>query len=126
MAGKIGPHNEVELELMLLGSKPAALVERWEYSRWKPFVDAGVFIAKPFHITCGGKPHERAYAVAQAGMQWRMEQVAKEFSRNYRDHVRIGFLLGYDKEDIRLFITRKNAGHSVRFSTGCRRPVESL
>ncbi len=114
----IGPHNDRELELMLLGTKPMAMfsdaVHVSNYfpdADFAPHVQAGTIIrvneiipAKPFDM--------RYLFFALPGEEWRIEEALTMrknlWAGTIEDHKandkRMGELLGYKAGDIQTFL----------------------
>lgn len=114
-----GPHQGRELELMLSGEKPGAMLHREQWAAFAPHIKAGRFIARRFEID----GHEDYMAVTQRGDLWRLNEIVKQFSGEGRDHVKIGLLLGYSKEAIRFFVNeagRYSRGHSRHRKSGAQ------
>ncbi len=113
---KIGPHEGNELNLMLAGTKPAALVGSEDIGSFKPYIkDKSLVLATKFK----GGGGATVYAVTLPGEEWRGSQLAKQLAhiKQYPvghpetklAHTKMGLLLGYAKEDIRHFLqTRFN------------------
>lgn len=106
----IGPHVGRELELMLCGTKPAALVLPY-YDKFLPYVTEGRFVAR-FIVPC----HSVEYAVAQPHEAWRIDEIEAIFAQVRAsgsmlavDHMCLGRLLGYTWEQIGAFVE-----HSAR------------
>ncbi len=102
-----GPHQNREMGLMLAGRKPCALIDPGAWPLWSKFVrEHGWPFVRLTH-TRGA-----SYVIALPGMGWRVQRMKSIFDHAFKvrgcmttmDHARIGFLLGYRKEDIRHFI----------------------
>lgn len=107
-----GPHQGRELELMLKGTKPAAIIEQHRFSKlFGPYVKAGKFIAKQ---TSFGD-----YVVTAPEEEWRLDKILGllnsgllNLSGGLKDKnwnlytIKLGRLLGYTKDDIRAFIRK--------------------
>jgi hypothetical protein len=113
----IGPHQNVELELMLLNKKPLALIPLYLMAEFYPYLSSGRFVSKRFN-TLGREPE---YAIAQPDQEWRISKLIAIYGRirqkinsgitppmamNNTDHVEIGKLLGYTDAQINAFINR--------------------
>jgi hypothetical protein len=100
-----GPHQNKELNMMLAGVKPAALIDVDEYDLlWKPYVDQGKFIARKFTNIAGWDN----YIVALPGEEQRIDRMIKMLTDTGPAsdvyHVKLGRMLGYTKDQIRKFI----------------------
>lgn len=100
-----GPHQNKELNMMLAGVKPAALINDDEYDLlWKPYVDEGKFIAKSYTNIAGFDN----YIVALPGEEQRIDRMIKLLTdtspANNAYHIKLGRMLGYTKDQIRKFI----------------------
>jgi hypothetical protein len=107
-----GPHQEIELELMLANKKPAAIISREEQiKKWNPHLETGRFIYK--------KLNDELLVVAQPNKVWRLNKIVellrhttllikKDKNRSKKEYLKytimLGLLLGYDKNDIKRFI----------------------
>ena len=100
-----GPHEGKEHDMMVAGVKPAALVNHDEYhKKFERHVKSGKMISKPISDYGNGwKTKVPNYIVGLKGQEKRVEKLHQEFSKNTRDHKKIGVLLGYTKEHIRKF-----------------------
>jgi hypothetical protein len=111
VTGKLGSHQGVELELMLAGKKPAALITSDEgFKDFLPHVVSGKFAMLPAYIFCGSY----CYLFAISDQKWRIERIKKIYDNAVKkdtmtdeDHVAIGMLLGYTEEDIKTFLSYK-------------------
>jgi hypothetical protein len=109
--GEIGPHEDNELELMLTGKKPAAIIGSENLSSFKPYIkDKTLVLANKFK----GGGGATVYVVTLPNEIWRGKQIEKQFMKQKQfpigspetklSHVKMGLLLGYSKEDIRHFL----------------------
>ena len=103
------PHQNKELEMMLAGVKPAAILNHsGDLLKWKPYLDNGTFIVDTFweYGKVGGT---KGYVVALPDEEFRLQKIIQILntprkpgdpapSESY--HVKLGRLLGYDKEHI--------------------------
>lgn len=107
----IGPHEDKELELMLAGTKPAAIIGSEQLPSFKPYIkDKTLILATKFK----GGGGATVYVVTLPNEQWRGPQVEKQFMKMKQfpigspetklSHTKMGLLLGYSKEDIRHFL----------------------
>lgn len=111
----IGPHQNKELQLMLNGSKPAALISsNKELTNFKPYI-------KNKQLSLAEKIPYRdnelySYVITLPGEEWRgkeihnallgMRSVKPMSIESIPYHKRVGELLGYSADDIEHFITR--------------------
>jgi hypothetical protein len=114
--GKIGPHEDNELELMLSGKKPAAIIGSEKLPIFKPYIkDKSLVLANKFK----GGGGATVYIVTLPNETWRGKQIENQFMKQRQypigspetkiSHAKMGLLLGYSKEDIRHFLqTRFN------------------
>ena len=110
-----GPHAFRELNLMLKGLKPAALIDPIDLPKFQPYIPDKFSIAATWQRDTGTE-----YFVTLKGEEWRGRQLKKIWPRlrvaNQRGdqeavkkiHAQIGMLLGYPKDAIRFFIDPKN------------------
>ena len=98
-----GPHEGKELDMLLAGVKPAALINNWELKEYQPYIDDGTFIMRP--IDYGWKQYMKSpeYIIALKGQEYRLNKLWSELMKKTRDHAKLGLLLGYDREHIRIF-----------------------
>ncbi|MGJ3260416.1 MAG: hypothetical protein ACFE0S_12515 [Rhodospirillales bacterium] len=118
----IGPHELRELELMLAGTKPLAMfsdivpasIELPE-ADFEPFVETGRIVKKVEFIEHARSGYVfRHLYYALPGEEWRIAEMhafdiqiaSGKYRFNPDDERRIGWLLGYDKEDVEKFIAR--------------------
>jgi hypothetical protein len=80
----LGPHQNREMNLMLAGLKPCAMIEPSRIHHWRNHPVAGDWHYAEIR-------HERNGADRRGHMV-------------DMDHARIGYLLGYQKQDVRTFI----------------------
>lgn len=128
-AGKRGPHEGHELELMLQGTKPLAMLERRNESPekqaiWDKLIEDGRVIHKAGQTITTTQNHNRHQTdfLALPGEEWRIasaQRIYDEVQRTDRmtdeHHIGLGNLLGYAPKDIELFVGRPiNEGQPVR------------
>lgn len=111
----IGPHQNKELELMLNGTKPAALISsNKELINFKPYIkNKQLSLAEkiPYRDT-----KMYSYVITLPGEEWRGKEIhdtllgmrgVKPMSiESIPYHKKLGELLGYSDDDIEHFITR--------------------
>jgi len=122
----IGPHEFRELELMLAGTKPLAMfydvvpasIELPE-ADFEPFVEEGRIVKRVEYITHAKSGYVfRHLYYALPGEEWRIDEIhayeVRIASGRHRFNPdaerRVGWLLGYDKEDVERFIAHFLAG----------------
>ena len=105
---KINPHIGKELNLMIAGKKPAALIDYKLLKFWKQYKDRFKFFINDGEIV-----------VTLHGQEWRAKkifQLRKYFNSLDDDvpkselkdyHMKLGLLLGYPKDDIRNFVGKQ-------------------
>ncbi len=108
----IGPHQGNELELMMKGTKPAALIDHRHLAQWRPYIDKfkwAVGTSQSF-----GGP--RMIIVAKDPTS--VKQIAQLYDSAIRAgkaspefHTQLGRLLGYSADDIAEFLAYK--GHTM-------------
>lgn len=109
--GKIGPHEDNELELMLTGKKPAAIIGAEKLAIVKPYIkDKTLVLANKFK----GGGGATVYVITLPNEIWRGKQIEKQFMKQQKfpigstetkiSHAKMGLLLGYPKEDILHFL----------------------
>lgn len=115
------PHNE--LKMMQAGTKPAALVNPWEFDKlYRPIIDGMGWEMIEYEIE--GFDGHRFYVVAQPGEKDRARRIVQLVQRANQVvnrggqlgpdyHRELGFLLGYKKEDIDHFIRNMFGEKSV-------------
>lgn len=112
----IAPHGDPQNELRMLkaGTKPAALVNPWEFDTlYRPIADGMGW--EVIEYTIPGFEGHRFYVVAQPGERDRAQRIVKlvkqandtrisgeQIGPEY--HRELGFLLGYKKDDVEHFI----------------------
>ena len=107
----IGPHEDNELQLMLDGTKPAAIIGSEQLSSFKPYIkDNTLSLAAKFK----GGGGAIVYVVTLPNETWRGKQIENQFMQQRKfpigspetktSHAKMGLLLGYSKEDIRHFL----------------------
>ena len=108
----IGPHGRREIGLMKRGLKPAALVQDFEIELWKkPAEENGWIIRK---IKSFDPKHDQ-FVVCLPGHEARANQLEKIYANvqtkglSIIDHMRIGRLLGYNKNQVNAFIKKITA-----------------
>lgn len=98
-----GPHQGVELTLMLKGEKPAAIVDPTleALNEFLPYIKSGKFISKTIPEKNGG-----GLVVSLPEESWRIDKILKILPtpRSQTRDAKLGRLLGYHKEDIRSFL----------------------
>lgn len=107
----IGPHEGRELELMLRGSKPLAMVSYSQFEDFLPWVLKGRFV---YASSTGGRNSVfDGVLVALPHEAWRMfslEEVYRHIrlkkSMGLVEHMQIGRLLGYSEQEIAAFLIR--------------------
>jgi hypothetical protein len=125
----IGPHAGRELELMLGGSKPFAMFSDTTGSGWpcealfKPHLAAGQFVARVHsYRSVRDNVTTRYLYIARAGEEWRIDKMHHIHFEIYccgrpatdLDHIAIGLLLGYTKEETAAFIRHVRSGDAAR------------
>ena len=108
----IGPHQGRELELMLTGSKPAALFSFFsECVPFDPHLRAGRFIATMI-TDC----YHQSIVITQPRELYRARAIDRIYKRVRRtgrmledDHAAVGFYLGYTDEEINTFLAHSAA-----------------
>lgn len=112
----IAPHGDPqnELKMMRAGTKPAALVNPWEFDKlYRPIVDGMGWEIIEYEIE--GFDGHKFYVVAQPGEKQRAKRIVQLVQQANKTvsaggqlgpdyHRELGFLLGYKKEDIEHFI----------------------
>jgi len=115
----IGPHEGRELELMLAQKKPLAMFSEivpssyeWPDQKFEPYVVSGKLVKKEFLVeTPDGRHQVRYLFFALPNEAWRIDEAYalsrmhfKSWSKEAEEAcVRLGRLLGYTEEDIRIF-----------------------
>lgn len=126
--GTIGPHEGKELELMLTGKKPAALLDARKLKSFEPYIKNKIL------VLVGSIPNtdvDGRYAVTLPGEEQRGERIIELFKnglpepqdtipsedhmRNkkqkyyYEFHTELGRLLEYSEEDIEDFFNNRRS-----------------
>jgi hypothetical protein len=117
----IGPHEDRELELMLIGKKPLAMFGDAVSSDYEvpeadfaPYVSDGTFVRREMvYLPPEPEPAIRTVYFARAGEEWRIEAMhrineslfVRGKSTSPEIEREIGRLLGYAEADIEQFIT---------------------
>lgn len=105
----IGPHQDREMTLMLSGMKPAAMVEPERFNHWQTAIRENGWIAR--------RIFNGQIVVTLRDQAYRIDLLNKIYLKAWQegrkltdvDHVKIGRLLGYSKNEIRDFLVRVNA-----------------
>lgn len=97
-----GPHEGAELEMLLDGVKPMALVT--DITPFSSYIRLEKLIMVPLILRT-----TQHYIVSLPDQEWRIKKLLKEFNNLRKKnqpiiHARIGFLLGYTKQDIKKFL----------------------
>ena len=109
----IGPHNEKELELMIAGTKPAALAYASEISKWWPYIQKYGWTVEELHLPpdinqveyiISQKP-ETAQQLKELLTSVRTGEFPTGISKSVY-YAKLGNLLGYSATDIAHFILR--------------------
>lgn len=114
----IGPHNDLELELMLAGTKPMAMFsDAVHVSDYFPEADFAPHVAEGRIIRVEEiiprPPHDMRYLFfALPGEEWRIKEAlvmcrnlcAGTVQNHDADSARMGELLGYSANDIAAFL----------------------
>jgi hypothetical protein len=103
---EIGPHEIKELNLMLMGAKPAALISSFDLKRFKPYINDGTLACKILNRDW--------VLLALKNEEWRISRIEKirdafwhsHTSRAFSYHVKLGRILGYSKDQINFFLVR--------------------
>lgn len=107
--GTIGPHEGKELELMLSGKKPAAIVNAFELQFFEPYVEDKTL------VSVGSIPDRNLYVFTLPGEERRGKKILdlikdgppkpnkppSEYEKHY--HTELGRLLGYSEKEIEDF-----------------------
>lgn len=114
-----GPHSGKEITLLINKIKPAAILQPNFLKNPELFelIKNGELKIFPF-IHPNLPPNHKMVFVTQQGEEWRGNQLLKIYKSVYdqgedrsiskKDHIKIGLLLGYSKEDIKKFIDSLN------------------
>jgi hypothetical protein len=110
-----GPHEGIEFILLKNSDrKPAALIDQSQWdSRWAQLLSDKNLVAASIRL--GPFPH--AVIVTRAGDTERQRRLIEEFGRSYRDHFRLGLLLGYCLEHVVKFCNLQGRFSSSRKTT---------
>jgi hypothetical protein len=109
----IGPHNNKELELMIDGTKPAALAYQSEISKWWPYIQKYGWTVEVLHLPpditqveyiISQKP-ETAQQIKELLTSVRAGKFPTGISKSVY-YAKLGNLLGYSATDIAHFILR--------------------
>jgi hypothetical protein len=116
----IGPHEDRELELMLIGEKPLAMFGDAVSSDYEvpeadfaPYVSDGTFVRREMvYLPPEPEPAIRTVYFARAGEEWRIEAMHRIKQRLfvYKEPIsleterEIGRLLGYADSDINSYL----------------------
>lgn len=134
----IAPHGDPqnELKMMRAGTKPAALVNPWEFDKlYRPIIDSMGWEMIEYEIE--GFEGHKFYVVAQPGEKQRAKrivQLVQQANRTVKSgeqigpdyHRELGFLLGYKKEDIEHFIQNLFGEKAVAEDTSLSNPGAAL
>jgi hypothetical protein len=122
--GTLGPHEGVELEMMLAGQKPLTMLnddtpEGWVHPTtfFQPFINAGIFVARQETYT-NFPPHHRGgipmyyHYIALPKEERRIEEMhqlnidfyVKKIKPTPEMERRVGELLGYMEQDIEAWL----------------------
>ena len=105
--GQNGPHSGKEVEMMMAGTKPAALLSNKEKERLNSYIKTG----KMYAIL---KPDKLSWIVVQKDEAWRLDKIWELLKQNERDweegvsfdtprtlyNANLGRMLGYSEDDI--------------------------
>lgn len=105
----IGPHNGKELELMIKGKKPAALIFPHDMAKWRPYIEKFGWIVTPFK----GFGNYDCFAISKD--PYSGKQISQLFQQVIASgqpptdsfHEKLGRLLGYSEQDISDFLSNK-------------------
>lgn len=103
----IGPHNGIELELMLANLKPAALITYPQsIVEFEPSIADGRFVVRTIADMRG-----QSWVITQPDQGWRALNLHGVYMNcraknrmDAKDHRAIGLLLGYTEESIQAFL----------------------
>ncbi len=110
--GLIGPHEGKELELMLGGTKPAAMISDDELKKFQPHIKSGKFVYRAI-------PHPKSPKIMMHFVAQNEENLDKAITSfkglwdhpnpafNYEGHERFGKALGYSEEAIAAYIKQQ-------------------
>lgn len=96
----IGPHAGIELELMLKGLKPAAILDQKQFNKFLPFI--GNFKFNWITLDWGYKLFFVSLPEENKRISILKQIYSKKLSKN--DHIKIGQLLGYSQKQINYFL----------------------
>jgi hypothetical protein len=121
---EIGPHEGLELELLLSGDKPLAMFSdivpsgfEWPDAAFEPYVASGILVKKEYLTTLPDGHRVRHLFYAQPAEVWRIEEALALSLKPVAGgaeaddcSARLGRLLGYNEEEVQAFLrwTRKN------------------
>lgn len=110
MTNMIGPHEYKELELMLQGVKPVALITCRSIEEFKPYIKAKVFVCKRI-ANNSSNPEHWSWCIARVEEKSRIEKIEAIYANcrakncmEDKDHAAIGNLLGYTEQQINAFL----------------------
>jgi hypothetical protein len=97
---------------MVGGNKPAAYIEHDKFTAlWANELANGHLEAASIYL--GGYDKQfKGTIIVKAGQQERLNRIIEEFTRDYRDHFRLGLLLGYCLNDVRKFMQMLDGRYS--------------
>ena len=117
--GKLGPHQGKELELLLSGKKPIAMIEPCRWREFSKYVENGVLNTMPIAVLRSRISKRRGTDILYflPGEEWRAAMLQTIYNNivnedrlmTTEDHTTIGKLLGYSDADIKTFLDAKNA-----------------
>ena len=106
----LGPHNQQELELMLKGTKPAAIVFKGDYNtQWHEAVRKNGWVVKQFETLGKSQSYVIAKQPAVADGIIQLFRQAITNGVNSKFHIELGKLLGYSTLDIAHFLASSTA-----------------
>jgi len=111
LAEKLGPHAGKEVELLITGAKPAALLTYRQLPELLPYLKSGQLVAIQEYnhpkLWIVGQKNERNRVFRIYFLLKKKEEEVEEFGMhalsqkpNTNYHVKLGRLLGYSEEDI--------------------------
>jgi hypothetical protein len=115
-----GPHAGAELQLMLKGKKPAAIIPRLYYNQFKPYIDNGIFICEI--VDTYPEELDISIVVSLPSEKNRLKKIVKILkerrdgihnntlnpSEKIKGDIKLGILLGYSKPDILNWVTKSS------------------
>ena len=114
----IGPHEGKELELMLNGSKPAALINNDRVNDFKKYLKNKT-LSLVEKIPRREPSRYYSVVITKPGEEWRgkeiansilgLRQVPQDSEEAIKYHEKLGNLLGYSSNDIDHFVSRIRA-----------------